>query len=218
MKKILLAAASMVVLQYGYAQKTSPLYETYFSQPDAMVQSEDGGYTFKVAGNLMVHMSDDGYYKLMDNQGTLLEEGDTDEGDDNFLRHGRWTEYYPSGKIKASGNYFNEKPYGQWMFYNEDGKLMEEFTIMAIVTEDNTVAYCKAGAEHIYHTNGNIKEERFYKAEPFDGEDRVKVEDLETGKSIWKKVKVKSFRPKPFGTWIYYTPEGKEERREDKKD
>lgn len=218
MKKILSAAALLLTAQCGFAQKDAPLYETYFSRPDAMEQDEDGGYHFKVGGSMTVHMSDDGYYKLTGADGTLLEEGDTDEGDDNFVRHGKWTEYYPGGKVKASGSYFANKPYGLWQLFNEEGKLKEQFSILVINAEDNTVAYCRAGSEIVYYDNGNVKEERFYRAEPFDGEERVKVDDIETGKSVWKKVKVKSYRPKPFGTWIYYNQEGKEERREDKKE
>jgi len=197
------------------AQKTEPLYEAYFSHPDEMIQDENGGYHFKV-GSQIVAMSDDGYYKLMNAEGVVLEEGDTDEGDSDFQRHGKWIEYYPSGKTKASGSYYHNQPYGHWQLFDEQGNLSSEYDIMVIAADDGTTGYCKAGTELVYHSNGKIKEEHFFKAEPYNGEDRILVEDPETGKKAWKKIAVKAYRPRPFGTWNYYSPEGKVEKREDK--
>jgi len=218
MKKIYLLVALTATAYISAAQKTTTLYEAYFSHPDEMVQEEGGGYHFTVGDTLKVSMSDDGYYKLTNDRGQLLEEGDTDEGDSEFTRHGKWIEYYTSGKMKASGNYFHNKPYGHWMFFDESGKLKSEFDILVLTAEDGTIAYCKAGSETVYHSNGKVKEERFYRAEPYNGEERVLVEDPATEQKTWSKVAVKAYRPKPFGTWVYYAPDGKEEKREDKKD
>lgn len=44
----------------------------------------------------------------------------------NFMMNkmnGRYTEYYPDGKIKATGEYMNGKKNGSWKFYNKDGSL-----------------------------------------------------------------------------------------------
>lgn len=215
MKHLYLAAAICLAAASAYGQKTEPLYEAYFSRPDEMVQNENGGYHFK-AGPFTVSMSDDGYYKLLDQSGAVLEEGDTDEGENSFQRHGKWTEYYPSGKTRASGSYYHDQPYGHWQFFNEQGALVSESDILVITAEDGAIAYCKAGAELLYYDNGKIREERFYKAEPYNGEDKVLVEDPETGKKAWKKIAVKAYRPKPFGTWNYYNQEGVLEKREDK--
>lgn len=217
MKKIYIVAGFFLAAAQAQAQKTEPLYEAYFSHPDDMVQDEGGGYHFKVS-SLTVSMSDDGYYKLMNAEGAVLEEGDTDEGDNSFTRHGKWIEYYASGKMKASGNYYHNQPYGHWQFFNEKGTLTAESDILVIVGEDGNAAYCKAGTELVYYDNGKTKEERFYKAEPYMGEDKVLVENPETEKKVWKKVPVKAFRPKPFGTWVYYNPDGTVEKREDRKD
>ncbi|WP_118972652.1 toxin-antitoxin system YwqK family antitoxin [Taibaiella koreensis] len=215
MKHLYTTLALCLLATLAFAQKTEPLYEAYFSHPDDMVQDENGGYHFK-AGSLVVSMSDDGYYKLMSADGTLLEEGDTDEGDNDFQRHGKWIEYYSSGKMKASGSYYHNQPYGHWQLFSEQGNLSSEYDIIVIAAEDGVNAYCKAGTELLYHDNGKVKEERFFKAEPYNGEDRVMVEDPETGKKAWKKIAVKAYRSRPFGTWNYYTPEGKVEKREDK--
>lgn len=219
MKKVCLAVVFIATAYISAAQKTSRLYETYFSNPDAMVQDEEGGgYHFAVGDSLMVAMSDDGYYKLTNTSGSLLEEGDTDEGDNEFTRHGKWIEYYTSGKMKTAGNYFHNKPYGHWQFFDEAGKLTSEFDVLVLVAEDGTNAYCKAGSEILYYSNGKVKEERFFKAEPSIGEDRVMVEDPVTEKKAWKKVEIKTYRPKPFGTWVFYNSDGTVEKREDKKD
>lgn len=219
MKKICcIFLAALWTGHFAYAQKTSPLYETYFSEPDAMKQDEEGGgYHFDTNDGYKVSMSDDGYYKLSSTEGVLLEEGDTDEGDNSFTRHGKWVEYHAGGKIKATGNYFQNQPFGHWQFFDDKGNPASAFDILVIIAEDGTTAYCKAGTELIYYDNGKLKEERFYKAEPFNGEDKIQVEDPETGKKIWNKVAVKAYRPKPFGTWIYYNNDGTVDRKEEKK-
>jgi antitoxin component YwqK of YwqJK toxin-antitoxin module len=219
MKKICCTFLVLWMAHHTYAQKMSPLYEAYFSDPDAMKQDEEGGgYHFDTNDGFKVAMSDDGYYKLSNADGVLLEEGDTDEGDNSFSRHGKWVEYHATGKVKASGNYFQNKPFGHWQFFDSKGNTTSEFDILVIVAEDGTTAYCKGGTELVYYDNGKLKEERFFKAEPYSGEDKIQVEDPETGKKVWSKVAVKAYRPKPFGTWIYYNNDSTIERKEDKKD
>jgi len=218
MKKIFLPLCLLGLLPAASAQKMTPLYEAYFSRPDDMVNNENGpGYYFKVGDTLVVSMSDDGYYRLSNEKGTLLEEGDTDEGDNAFLRHGSWTEYYSNGKMRAKGNYFQDKPYGHWQFFTPSGNPTSECEVVPIVASDGTTAFCKAGREVVYYENGKIKEERYYIAEPYDMDSRIQVEDPETGKTKWQTIKVKAYRSKPYGTWVYYGADGKEERREDKK-
>jgi|GEM_PF-1567499 len=218
MKQLYLTTALSLAFFGAQAQKTEPLYEAYFSSPENMVQDEDGGYHFATADGFRVSMSDDGYYKLMDNDGNVLEEGDTDEGDNNFVRHGKWTEYYPSGKRKATGSYYQNQPYGHWQLFDTEGNPAAEFDILVINADDGSVAYCKAGTELVYDRSGKLREERFFRAEPYMGEERIQVDDPETDKKVWKKVPVKSYRPKPFGTWITYNPDGTVEKREDKKE
>ncbi len=217
MKTIFLSAMFLLGAWCSQAQKLTPLYEAYFSHPDDMIQDEEGGYYFTVDKGMKVFMSDDGYYKLTSADGTLLEEGDTDEGESAFVRHGKWIEYYPSGKMKASGNYFHDQPYGRWQLFDQNGLLVSEADILPIINDDGTVAYCKAGTELVYYEDGKIKEERYFKAEPYMAEDKVMVEDPQTGKKAWSKVMAKAFRPQPFGTWVFYNKDGTVERKEDKK-
>ncbi|MFT4061627.1 MAG: hypothetical protein QM642_04635 [Edaphocola sp.] len=216
--KIVFFSLAMSAACCSVAQNQSRLYEVYFSKPDRMKPDEEhGGYSFDVGDSLKVYMSDDGYYKLMLKNGTVVEEGDTDEGDNSFARHGNWSSYYRNGKLKENGNYYLDKPYGHWSFYDESGQPASEMEIVPIVAEDGNTAYCKAGREVLYFPNGKIKEERYHKAEPYDAQERVKVEDPETGKEVWKTVKVKAYKPKPFGTWVVYAADGTVEKREDKK-
>jgi antitoxin component YwqK of YwqJK toxin-antitoxin module len=52
--------------------------------------------------------------------GIIIGEGIfTDAG----LREGFWKEYYPDGKLKASGNYKSDKKVGNWKFYYPNGNL-----------------------------------------------------------------------------------------------
>lgn len=218
MKKLLLLFPIIGSVFMASAQNMRPLYEAYFSHPDAMEDNIDGpGYHFKVGDSLIVSMSDDGYYKLSNKAGQVLEEGDTDEGDDIFLRHGTWKQFYANGKMSATGSYFENAPYGHWQFFREDGTPTSECEVIPIITNEGTVTYCKAGMEKVYFANGTIKEVRYYIAEPYDADSRVKVDDPDTGKSKWTNIKVKAYRSKPFGTWIYYNEDGTEAKREDKK-
>jgi len=52
--------------------------------------------------------------------GKIIGEGIfTDEG----LREGLWKEYYPDGKLKATGKYSADKKVGNWKFFYPNGKL-----------------------------------------------------------------------------------------------
>ena len=218
MKKFVLPLFIFGITSGASAQNTKPLYEAYFSHPGDMVNNEDGpGYHFKVGDTIVVSMSDDGYYKMSNDKGQVLEEGDTEEGEDNFQRHGEWIEYYSDGKMRTKGSYFLNKPYGHWQFFAPNGNPISECDVIPIIAEDGSTAFCKAGLETVYYENGKIKEERYYQAEPYDSEGKVQVEDPETGKKKWQAIKVKAYRSKPYGTWVYYDQEGKVEKREDKK-
>lgn len=217
MKKLILSFGILTIAFAASAQNTSPLYETYFSNPDRMVEDEDGGYHFDVRGGQTVVMKDDGYYKLTTADGAVIEEGDTDEEEDRFVRHGRWKTFYPNGTLQTEGSYLKGQPVGSWMFYGSGGNLQSEHNIAIIQNADGSVAYCKAGAEYIYHDNGKIKEERFYKAESIESTETIMVEDPETEKKVAKTIATTSYKPVAFGTWTYYNAQGEVTKSEDKK-
>ncbi len=43
------------------------------------------------------------------------------------IRNGRFTDYYPNGKIWAECNYIDGKEHGHWTFFNEDGSIYKEY-------------------------------------------------------------------------------------------
>jgi hypothetical protein len=216
MKRNILFILSFSLSQTIWAQRTSRLFEVYFSNPDAMINDKvDGGYHFKVNDTLTVYMTDDGYYTLKHKNGYVLEEGDTNEEDDRFTRHGKWKAYYDNGKPFTVGHYYKNRPYGNWTLYNEKGELYATYTIQVVQCENGKEAYCKS-SETIYKKD-KIVEERFYKAIPVMAEDKIEVMDPNTKQVRIKSVPVKSFESKPFGTWIYYNDAGIEERRVDQK-
>jgi antitoxin component YwqK of YwqJK toxin-antitoxin module len=218
MKKIYLSSLLLLAAACSFAQKQTPLYETFFSRPDAMEQDEGGGYHFLAGDNQKVFMSEDGYYKLLNKANVLIEEGNTEEMDDSFVRHGKWVEYFDNGVIKASGYYHKGTPYGLWKFYADNGKLREQFGIAVIQMEDGSFAFCKAGTEQVFYDNGKVKEEHFYRAEAFNGEEIVMVDDPVSGEKTRTKILKKLYRAKPFGTWFYYGEDGSLDKVEEQKD
>lgn len=57
---------------------------------------------------------------IYNDNGLLLSEGIVDEGG-NY--NGRWKDYYPDGKVKADGQYANNRRTGVWKFYNSSGRI-----------------------------------------------------------------------------------------------
>jgi len=51
--------------------------------------------------------------------GVLLAEGITDE---KGYKQGKWKEFYPSGQLKAEGEYLNDRKSGPWRFFHLNGK------------------------------------------------------------------------------------------------
>ncbi|HEX2968068.1 MAG TPA: hypothetical protein VHO46_03105 [Bacteroidales bacterium] len=60
-------------------------------------------------------------FRYNDN-GLLLSEGIVDEGGN---MNGKWKDLYPDGKVKAEGQYTDNRRSGAWKFYNNDGKVIQ---------------------------------------------------------------------------------------------
>ncbi|HVN58454.1 MAG TPA: hypothetical protein VMT63_09170 [Bacteroidales bacterium] len=58
--------------------------------------------------------------KIYNDNGILVSEGIVNEQGD---RTGKWTDYYPSGKIADEGQYAENRKTGLWKFYNADQKV-----------------------------------------------------------------------------------------------
>lgn len=104
--------------------------------------------------------------------GILLAEGITDE---KGYKQGKWKEYYPTGQLKAEGEYLNDRKSGPWLFYHQNGKV------------EQTGQYTKEGKPtgdwKWYYDSGNIlREESFIKGKA----EGLMTEFSDSGKVITK--------------------------------
>lgn len=91
--------------------------------------------------------------------GIMLSEGITDM---NGQRQGTWKEFYPTGELKAKGNYKNSKKVGAWKFYFPDK------TIEVSGSYDNKGRM--DGEWQWFYANGQLMREANYDAGELDGE------------------------------------------------
>ena len=83
-------------------------------------------------------------------KGIIVGEGVfTDAGE----KEGNWKEYYPDGKLKATGSYSKDERNGLWKFYYKSGQL-EQFGAYIVGLPDSTWKW--------YHSNGKIMREEFF--------------------------------------------------------
>jgi antitoxin component YwqK of YwqJK toxin-antitoxin module len=104
--------------------------------------------------------------------GILLAEGVTDE---KGYKQGKWKEYYPTGQLKAEGEYLNDRKTGPWTFYHLNGKIEQK----GQYTKDGK----PTGDWRWYYDSGNLlREESFIKGKP-EGQ---MIEYSDSGKVITK--------------------------------
>jgi antitoxin component YwqK of YwqJK toxin-antitoxin module len=83
-------------------------------------------------------------------RGIIIGEGVfTDAGQ----KEGHWKEFYPDGKLKATGNYSADNKNGLWKFYFPTGQL-EQVGAYKLGLPDSTWKW--------YHSNGKIMREEFF--------------------------------------------------------
>ena len=123
--------------------------------------------------------------KIYDDSGIVISEGIIDEEGN---RKGAWKEYYPNSKIRAVGNYTENKRSGRWTFYYQNGKI------------EQTGDYLRGrinGKWTWYYDGGNVSREESY----FNGrEDGIMVEYSQEGKIITKGDYVEGEKE---GEWYY---------------
>lgn len=95
--------------------------ENRYNQNNRLIYS--GPFRNKIPVGVHREFGDDGKvtnaYVYNDN-GLLISEGIVDE---NGRFNGRWKDLYPDGKIRAEGQYADNRRTGVWKFYNSSGKL-----------------------------------------------------------------------------------------------
>lgn len=106
---------------------------------------------------------------IYNDNGLLLSEGIVDEAGN---RNGKWKDLYGNGKIKATGQYLDNRRSGQWKFSRKDGKT------------EQTGSYNTGRPDGLwtwYYDDGNIRREEEY----FQGRrDGLYTEYSDSGKVI----------------------------------
>lgn len=78
--------------------------------------------------------------------------------DANGLKQGQWKKLYSNERVRYEGQFKNDKPFGLFKYYYDNGKLQATNNHIG----DGTVA------NHVYHKNGKIKAKGIYKQQKKD--------------------------------------------------
>lgn len=193
-----------------YAQKeiTFP----FTSEDDNRLISEtDSGKYYVADGDTtnIVFINDDGTScRVMNGEHHIICMGDLSGSQDQYLQEGKWVEYYPDGKIKSTGYYYQGKPMGLWQHYYSNGRLKSEYSY-AVVSENENNSSCLNGVYKEYYKSGALKTLGFYKAN-MDGttNDTIIVKDPMTGDNKMVVQKTKVAHAEKIGSWVSYPENG----------
>lgn len=116
-----------------------------------------GAYRVKVPVGIHRQYGPDGKITnafIYNDNGLLMSEGIVDEAG---RYNGQWKDYFPDGKIKAEGQYTDNRRTGIWKFYNEEGKL------------EQTGSFNNGRPDGMwkwYYSNGSLlREEEYYQGQ-----------------------------------------------------
>src|ERR1051325_1144244 len=141
MKQYLLFALFIFSSHLSFSQVDIPL--SFTSEEDNKVIKEtDSGKYYNASGNSerIVFINEEMKYRLFDKDYKLLVDGTVSNDGDKFLREGKWTEYYGSGKIKSTGYYHKGNPVGNWEKFYENGNPMSICSYALV--EGGSTFYC----------------------------------------------------------------------------
>lgn len=215
MQRILLTLTILVFPFYALCQ--SEMWIRCFCGRDGLEQlkkTETGVYWKNTTDSAVIYISNNRtIYKEFDVKGNLIVEGNLRGRSyiDRFMRFGKWIEYYPGGKRKKEGFFYQDNPVGNWKFYYPNGNLMEQFSIAAIEQTNGATVYCTSGAYESLYENGKLKECGLFRA-AFDSV-TYHLENPITGEV--RPVNRWELTPKKFGIWTNYKPNGEIEKTED---
>jgi antitoxin component YwqK of YwqJK toxin-antitoxin module len=200
---------------YAQTEITFP----YTSEDDNRLISEtDSGKYYVADGDTtnIVFINDDGTScRVMNSNHKVLCEGGLNNSQDQYLQDGKWTEYYPDGKIKTTGYYYLGKPMGTWVHYYSSGKPKSEYSY-AIISENGSNNACLNGVYKEYYKSGKLKVQGFYKVD-IDGtmNDTIMVKDPVTMTNKMVIQKVRAVQPEKIGKWEEYAENGATPQKED---
>jgi len=104
-----------------------------------------------------------------------LKGGDTDTSinkiNEKGQKTGKWIKKYNNGQIRYEGYFYNDRPYGNFKYYYDNGKLKSE---VQYISTDDTTKLCYA---KFYSEYGKILAEGYYKSEKKDSIWRYYNED-----------------------------------------
>lgn len=124
---------------------------------------------------------------IIKNGSEVLEEGDVK----NENRHGTWTAYYPTGKIKTITSYLDGQKQGPEIQFDNSGYVTSRAPYVSGLLEGEYRAYSRGrvmerkryvngqlqGLVQKYYPNGTIMEESYYDEGVIDGEAKWYNED-----------------------------------------
>lgn len=200
-----------------YAQKEIAF--PFTSEDDNHLISEtDSGKYYVADGDTthIVFINDDGTScRVMNGEHRILCTGDLSGSQDQYIQEGKWTEYYPDGKIKSTGYYYQGKPMGLWQHYYDNGKPKSEYSY-AVVSENENNSSCLNGVYKEYYRSGALKTLGFYKAD-MDGttNDTIMVKDPVTLNNKMVIQKTKAAHAEKIGKWETYPENGIAASKED---
>ncbi|MBE2290193.1 MAG: hypothetical protein IAE95_11605 [Chitinophagaceae bacterium] len=156
------------------------------------------------------------YYKLVNRKDKkkVVAEGGLIADGEGYLQHGRWVQYYNSGKTAISGSYIKGKPAGIWEEYYPDGRLKVS-GYYAIISDKDGITTCRSGEYLEYYSNGQLKVSGYYAADRTVSKDSTTVEDPVSGKMVTKTISKSYYSPKKAGSWDHYSEAGEVEKHEE---
>lgn len=165
---------------------------TYY--PDGSVQST-GGYVDGKKEGMHRQYSTTGEITggIVYRRGEKVAEGIIDEKG-NY--QGYWKLYYPSGELKAEGNYIDSKKDGEWTYYHRNGQIEHH----AKYFED-----LPQGAWTWYYSDGKLRRKEFYRKGKEDG---PSVELANGGDTITSGTYNAGYKQ---GEWFYHMGDHTEE-------
>lgn len=213
----------------GSAQIETPFYGvngTYVDLKKQLIKKDSTGilfYAVKDKSRIVFFPYNLRIYKVFDKNHKLLAEGDLGGKrffTDYVLHHGKWTEYFNNGRVKAIGNYHEDKPVGSWQFYFINGQLKKKLSYFihkdSTFYKDSIYFTCLSDQYVEYYDNGQPKVKGYYK---------IKLDTVDSELHFWEGDKEKIEKEceccslqatsRKSGTWIYYKRNGEVEKKEE---
>jgi antitoxin component YwqK of YwqJK toxin-antitoxin module len=222
----LLFALAVLIAQSSFAQREMCEMQYYFGEvppAEGMYKHTDKGMYFREKSGKTFYLSTDYTdFREYDRQHHLIQKGDVsaDRRGNIMQQDGYWTYYYPNGKLRMEGYFYEGHAVGTWKIYYPNGRLQKQFTYTRIDPHDGWRARfvtALSGSYLEFYPTGKKKIEGFYAIKINEGApDTIYVTDPVTNETVMHPYPP-AHNPNsvPDGTWKYYSPDGNLEKTED---